>query len=164
MLLPLCLLALCLQKSDCCKEYLGYDHSLKKLVNCQCRIEFIEKCIQADIIPRFLKFRIPENGCFEPTVVHNFQRNLLKVELSKAGKQKETHINVIETKRTLLRDKVPTKFIHSIVFHTRNAAKQTKLDVQNTHSKKSTLSKEQQRPLFDVQDTVIISDNDIKQI
>ena len=168
MLLPLCLLALCLQNSDCWKEYLDYDRSLKKLVNCRCRIEFIEKCFQADIIPRFLKFRIPENGCFDPTVVHNFQRNLLKVELSKARKQKKTHANVIEAKRTLLRNKVPSKFIQSIVFHTRNSVKQTKLDVQctlvqSTHSKKlSALSKEQQRPLFDVHDTVKVCVNDIK--
>ena len=163
MLLPLCLLALCLQRSDCWKEYLDYDRSLKKRVNCQCRIDFIEKCIQADIIPRFLKFRIPENGCFEPRVVHNFQRNLLKAELAKARKQKETHVNVIETKRTLLRNKVQPKFIHSIIFHTRNSVNQTKHDVQNTHSKKlSALSKEQQRPLFDVHDTIKICDNDIK--
>ena len=103
MLLPLCLLALCLQRSECWKEYMDYERSLKKRVNSCCRIEFIEKCLQADIIPRFLKFRVPENGCFEPTVVHNFQCNLLKVELSKAKKTKETHSNIIETKRTSLK-------------------------------------------------------------
>ena len=30
-----------------------------------------------DIIPRFLRFRVPENSCFETTVVHNFQEKLL---------------------------------------------------------------------------------------
>ena len=162
MFLPFCLLALCLQRSNCWKEYRDYDRSLRKLVNFRCRIDFIEKCIQADIIPRFLKFRIPENGCFEPTAVHNFQRNLLKVELGKAKKLKENHINVIETKRTLLKDKILPKLIASVVFHTRQTVKQTRQDVQNTHAKKlESLSKEQQRPLFEVHDTVQISDDDI---
>ena len=114
-----------------------------------------KKCLQADIIPRFLKFRVPENGCFEPTVVHNFQRNLLKVELSKAKKTKETHSNIIETKRTLLKNLAPINLIPSIVFHTRQTVKQTRLNVQKTRKKKlESLSKQQQRPLFDVHDTV----------
>ena len=138
MFLPLRLLALSLLRLECWKYYLDYERSLLKLVNCTCRIQFIEQCIQADIIPRFLKFRIPENGCFEPIVVHNFQRNLLKNELSKAKKTQVTQMNVIETKRSVLRDVVPVKLIPSIA-----------------------LSRERQRPLFDVHDTVRICDEDI---
>ena len=44
----------------------------------------METGIRMDIIPTILKFKIRNNGCFEPTVLHNFQRRLLKGELMKA--------------------------------------------------------------------------------
>ena len=142
---------------------MDYERALKKLVNCLCRIKFIEQCYQADIIPRFLKFRVPENGCFEPTIVHNFQRNLLKAELNKAKKLKDSHMNVVSTKRTALRDAVKVELIPSIVLFTRQSVKEVRAEVQRTHSKKlEQLSKEQQRPLFDVHDTVKICDLDIQ--
>ena len=57
---------------------------------------------------------------------------------------------------------VRPKFIPSIIFHTRQSVKQTRVNVQKTHSNKlQSLSKEQQRPLFDVHDTVKICDDDI---
>ena len=115
-----------------------------------------------DIIPRFLKFRIPENGCFEPTVVHNFQRNLLKNELSKAKKTQVTHMNVIETKRSVLRDVVPVELIPSIILYTRKSVTSTRANVQKTHRCKiQALSWEQQRPLVDVHETGRICDEDI---
>ena len=163
MFLPFRLLALSLKRSECWKEYVGYERTLKKLVNCECRINFIEQCYQADIIPRFLKFRIPENGCFEPTIVHNFQRNLLKVELSKARALKENHVNTLLTKRAALRNAANEELIPSIVLYTRQTVKDTRRKVQATQSKKlDNLSREQQRPLFDVHDTVKLCDLDIQ--
>ena len=162
MFLPGRLLALSLQRSDCWKKYLDYVRSLEKYVNCCCRIKFIENCSQADIIPRFLKFRIPENGCFEPTVVHNFQRNLLKAELNKARKLKGIHRNVIEVKRTILKECIPDNLIPSVVLYSQHVIRTTRLSVERTHSRKlKNLSTDQQRPLFDVQDTVKICDEDI---
>ena len=94
--------------------------------------------------------------------MHNFQRNLLKNELSKAKKIQVTHINVIETKRSALRDVVPEDLIPSIILYTRQSVKSTRANVQKTHRHKlQALAKEQQRPLFDVHDTVRICDNDI---
>ena len=42
----------------------------------------------ADAIP---DFRIPNNGCFERTTVRNFQRKLLREQLSKAKKALAEH-------------------------------------------------------------------------
>ena len=163
MFIPFRLLAISLKRTECWKVFLDYQRSLMKLVNCMCRITFLEQCYQADIIPKFLKFRIPENGCFEPTVVHNFQQNLLKRELNKAKKLKETHQNVVHTTRTMLRDSISAKLIPPVAFYTRQTVKQVRLGVQQTHSKKlESLSKEQQRPLFDVHDTVKFCELDIQ--
>ena len=74
-----------LKSVDRWKQFLDYRKALIKQENNFLRITFIEKCKQADIIPRFLKFCIPNNGCFEQTVVHNFQLRLSKEELSNAN-------------------------------------------------------------------------------
>ena len=99
-------------------------------------IEFIKQCRQADIIPRFLKFRIPHNGCFDPMTVHNFQRNLLKNELNKAKKLRETHSNIIEEKRSTLKSNLPMKLVPSVVFYTRQRLNQVHSQVSKTHQKK----------------------------
>ena len=53
-------------------------------------------------------------------------------------------------------------WIPSVVFHSNQSVKATRRQVQKTHTKKlEALSKEQQRPLFDVHDTVKICDDDI---
>ena len=84
MLLPYRLLAKELNRQGYLKEYLDYERARIKRERNKCRIEFLEQCIRNDIIPTFLKFRVPNNGCFEPTVVHNFQRKLLKGEIKTA--------------------------------------------------------------------------------
>ena len=160
--LPNRLLALSLNRINKWKVYMEYRRALEKMVRCMYRIQYLEKCYQADIIPKFLMFRVPENGCFVPTVVHNFQRNLLKAEMVEARKLKEIHKNIIETKRAVVRESIPSKLIPSIAFHSRQDVKVVKNKVKETHKKKlEWLSNRQQRPLFDVQDTVKIADKDI---
>ena len=105
--LPNRLLALSLNKIGKWKIYIEYRRALEKMIRCMCRIQYLEKCHQADIIPKFLMFRVPENGCFVPTMVHNFQRNLLKSEMIEARKLKEIHKNVVEAKRVAVRDSIP---------------------------------------------------------
>ena len=84
MLLPRGLLAIRLKHSNSWKHVLKYFRLVIKRQKTYQRIKFINQCRAADIIPRFLRFRIPDNGCFEPTVVHNFQRKLLNQEWKKA--------------------------------------------------------------------------------
>ena len=74
--------------------------------------------MKADIIPRFLKFRIPNNGAFDPKSVFEFQKNLLRKELFRAKQDTETLINTIATKRKLIPTHVPERLLPSIAFHT----------------------------------------------
>ena len=97
------LLAKELQRKDCWKQYLDYEWSLIKRERSKCRIDFLKKCIQTDIIPAFLKFRVPHNGCFEPAVVHNFQQRLLKGELNKANVTLYEHERKVNDTREKLR-------------------------------------------------------------
>ena len=155
MLLPLRLLETSLKRSDGWNEYLDYTKSLVKLEHNHLRINCIESCRSADIIPQFLKFRVPNNGCFEPTIVHNFQRKLLKEELAKAKQNLEQNINNVESKRTALKNKVPPDLIPSVAVYSRCEVRETRLKVQSTHNGKlDRLSKEQERPLFNLQNTV----------
>ena len=59
----------------------------------------------------FLKFRIPNNGSFEPTTVHTFQGKLLK-ELFKAKKALAEHESKVYEKRNILKGILPSKLSH----------------------------------------------------
>ena len=82
--LPLRLLAKELQWDYCWKQYLQYTKALYKIDNNNLRIKFLERCKRAEIIPKFLKFRVPNNGCFDEESIHTFQKTLLNKELQKA--------------------------------------------------------------------------------
>ena len=62
--LPRRLLATILKRRNCWNPVQKYFRLLVKRENTNQRINFITKCKGADIIPRFLRFRVPENGCF----------------------------------------------------------------------------------------------------
>ena len=84
MFLPFRLLALELKRSSCWKQYLHYEKTILKVESNSLRIKFLENCKRADLIPNFLKFRIPNNGCFDEKSIHDFQRQLLNKELLNA--------------------------------------------------------------------------------
>ena len=90
MFLPYRLLAKELQRSCCLKQFLQYQKAICKLENNSLRIKFLENCKRADIIPKFLQFRVPNNGCFDGTSIHNFQKQLLNEELQKAKNDSQT--------------------------------------------------------------------------
>ena len=161
MFLPYRLLAKSLQSVDLWKQFLDYQKALVKQVNNLLRISFIEECRKADIIPRFLRFRVPNNGCFEPTTVHNFQLRLLKQELNKAVSTKTLHTQTVGEKRTALKNNLPPKLIPSVILFSRIKTTETKNQVSKTHSEKlKNLSRQQERPLFEVHDTVKFIDVD----
>ena len=78
MILPLRLLAIELNRNDCWKTYLQYQSALEKVENNNLRLKFIDSCIKSDVIPRFLRFRVPRNGCFDDDSIHTFQKGLLR--------------------------------------------------------------------------------------
>ena len=84
MFLPNRLLLLELRRVGCYKSYLQYMRCICKVEACILRLKFLENCLKSDIIPKFLKFRVPNNGCFDDESVHDFQRRLLRKEIVSA--------------------------------------------------------------------------------
>ena len=151
MLVPYRLLAISLKRTECWEPYLDYEKSLMKRENCKCRIQFIENCRSADVIPKFLKFTIPNNGGSEPTAVHNSQRKLLKQELFKAKKTLAEHELKVKERRDILKGFFPRKLLPSVLLFTRVTAFNTRKNVEATHTKKlENLWKEQGHPLFNL--------------
>ena len=156
MYLPRRLLALELKRRDCWKDFLLYQRTLIKLANNKTRIDFLEACKHACIIPKFLKFRIPQNGCFDDNSVHEFQKRLLNVEISKAKETQNSLQEKLNIARDTLKHKTPTKCLPSVVLYTNIERRQQIVNRRNTHTKKLlTLSEDQGRPLFNVRNTVV---------
>ena len=101
------LFAISLKQVGFWQQYLHYRRSLLKRGNCNCYIQFVENYRSADVIRKFLKFRIPNNGCFEPTAVHNFQRKLLREELFKAKKALAEQESKVCDERNILKSVLP---------------------------------------------------------
>ena len=157
MILPLRLLALEFRRSSCYKEYLQYINTIIKVENNSLRIKFLDKCKRSDVIPKFLKFRIPNNGCFDEKSVHDFQRQLLTKELHKAKGDLQKLNRTLDDKRHQLITVVPEKCLPSVVIYSRMARHGTRREQSERHNRKLTaLSEEQERPLFNVQNTVVI--------
>ena len=162
MFLPHRLLALELQRSNCWHDYLHYQRILEKVNSNRLRIQFLENCKQSGIIPRFLKFRIPNNGCFNDKSVYDFQRNLLHKEIVRAKGNLNTLTLKLNDQRTALAQIAPTKCLPSIILHSRIFISDSMNKIQQIHNKKlMTLSSEQGKPLFSVHNTVTLCDLNI---
>ena len=156
MFLPRRLLALVLKRSSCWKQYLQYESSILKIENNSLRIKFLENCKRAGLIPKFLKFRIPSNGCFDEKSISDFQRQLLNKELLKAKQNLRLLSSSLDEKRTALRSSAPEYCLPSVVLHARITRRKAREEQRRKHNKKLTnLSEDQERPLFNVQNTVI---------
>ena len=101
------------------KAYLDYQKQRRRVIHNLAGAEFIRRCLKNDLIPNFLKFRIPANGCFEQATVHIFQKRLLRKELSKAVTAQNEAQEPLERARNKLRDSVPQHLLISIVFNNR---------------------------------------------
>ena len=125
-----------------------------KWVHSILRLRFLSQCLKNDLIPRFLSFRVPQNGCFAPTIVHNFQRRLLKSEVHRAREAVQHHAN--EAAEALLPLKcVRDELAVSICFYVRQWARSSATSGKQRHAKKvSNLSEQQGKPLRTVGQTV----------
>ena len=61
-----------------------YEKNLEIREDGKGRIYILEKSVESDIIPGFLKVGVPKNDAFRNQAVRGFQLRLLKTELSKA--------------------------------------------------------------------------------
>ena len=156
MILPLRLLAIELNRDDCWKTYLQYQTALEKVGNNDLRLKFIDNCIKSDVIPRFLKFRVPQNGCFDDSSVHAFQKRLLRKELNRAKEDLKLARGRLDKKREAIQNEVPENLLPSVALHSRIKCRSTRKNREMIHNKKLyTLSQEQEKPLFNVTNTVI---------
>ena len=156
MFLPYRLLALELKRSDGWKPFLQYQKSVVKRELNLCRINFLDSCKKSDLLPRFLRFRIPNNGCFDDKTVRDFQKKLLHQELVKARAHQKNVDDVVLQKRELLKASAPYKTLPSIVLFVRKTLLESRRTQNHTHHKKLLqLSEDQERPLFTVKNTVI---------
>ena len=156
MFLSFKLLRLELRRTGCWKSFLQYQKWLLKVENNNLRIGFLDNCLKSRIIPRFLKFRIPNNGCFDDRSVEDFQVNLLRKEIFKASEEGRTTSHKLDATREKLKQIVPRYCIPSIILHTRYDIRLLRNEQsKNLNKKLKTLSDEQDRPLFNVRNTVI---------
>ena len=82
-------------------------------------------------------------------------------ETIRAKENRQYLLQKLDERRTILRDKTPVKCIPSIVLHTRIAVKEHRKKQTAIHDKKlSSLSEDQERPLFSVKNTVITCELD----
>ena len=145
MFLPQRLLQLELRRRDCYKDFLKYQDQLVKIVNNKLRIEFLQNCKRADIIPHFLRFRIPNNGCFDEQSIHDFQKKLLHKELIKAKEDLASLSTQLSVKRSVLVGVLPYKCIPSVILHCRLKQRQVYEKGKDTHNQKLyKLSEEQE--------------------
>ena len=142
--LPIRLLAIELQRGCCWKQYLQYQKALHKLDNNILRVKFLDNCKRADVIPRFLKFRIPSNGCFDEKSIHTFQKTLLNKELQKAKTTTQTLTTTLNERRQQLRSVVPEKALPSVILYTRITRHNTRMQQDEVHNRKLAVLSEEQ--------------------
>ena len=162
MFIPFRLVSLELQRSGSWKVVRQYRKSLEKHQKNFLRIDFLEKCKHSDLIPRFLKFRIPTNGCFDDKAVRDFQLKLLRKEIIKAKADlsaisKRLTENRKQMSTALSRQLLPSIWLWSQVI----ISKQRRSQLLSHNKKLAALSEAQERPLFSVRNTVMECNLDI---
>ena len=133
----------------------GEVYAHNNITRVELRIVFLEKCLINDVIPNFLRFRIPENGCFEPTIVQKFQRRLLKAELGKARSIFEHAINRLNDARCVLKENCRVLLLPSVILFIRYHRRVTNGEISARHHKKlQELATKQEKPLRNIKNTV----------
>ena len=159
MLIPKILFEGLLKKISCYAHYREYKKTRFKLSNSTLRVDFLERSIRSDLIPKFLSFRIPNNGAFEPIAVHNFQRRLLRYEMTNATKLVTQHTANLKEKRELLKTSVPHIMIESIASYCHEEVSLKRLVIKERHQNKLIqMAETQGRPLFGIHDSVKVID------
>jgi len=150
-----------LHRSGGWKEFQQYRKELKKHQKNTLWINFIEQCKQSDLIPNFLRFRIPSNGCFDDKQVREFQHKLLRKEIFTAKTELSSCNERLTEKRNAMMKAVPRRLRPSIWLCTQVGISKVRRNQQLIHNKKlSALAEAQQRPLFSVKNTVFECDLD----
>ena len=148
MIIPPILLKKIVTRHGAWISYIKYQRALPKRINAVCRTDFLKSCLANDVIPNFLSLRIPENGCFEQTKVHTFQKKHLRREFSRVVSDIKIAEDQLEALRAALRKLCPADVIQSVIFQSRLVIKQHFQSTRSRHSDKlKVLSDHQEKPL-----------------
>ena len=91
----------------------------------------------------------------------NSKKGLLRKELYRAKEDHKVLTEKVAGKRGDVQKSIPEKILPSVAFHSRQSVREVRKLVKNTHQKKLlALSEEQERPLFNVKNTVTLHDLD----
>ena len=107
--------------------------------------------------PKFVltQHSINKNGCFEPTIVHDFQRRLLKTELNEARQQLSSTTERLDAARDTVRERCPSCLLPSVILFVRRQCRITTAETNKRHQHKlHELSAKQEKPLRHIQNTV----------
>ena len=119
-----------------------------KFINCHQRIKFLRVCLENDIIPDFLRFRVPENGVFSNQAVHSFQTKILRMEINKASTDEKNVEVKLERARGAVQRCLDEKFWPSVFKYLSLRGQRQTATVKESHQKKLVkLSERQERPL-----------------
>ena len=119
MILPYRLLATELHRNDALPLYLKYQKTLGKVQVNTLRAKYLNDCLKADLVPRFLRFRVPNNGCFDEKTIHEFQIKLLRKELIRAQNERKSLSAKLTDHRKVVKDTISENILVSIAFHSR---------------------------------------------
>ena len=121
----------------------------KKLLNCKYRLDFLKNCNNNEIIPDFLRFRIPKNEVFSGQAVHSFQLKLLRKEISHAEQGCRLFEEKFGDDRGIFRKKIEKKLLPSIVYSIRIEMRDhSELISKRLNDKLAKLSERQDKPLW----------------
>ena len=110
----------------------GLNRVGKKQLRAECRVEFLQSCLDANVIPKFLNFSIPANLKNSKFLVRKAQNKSLKQELSKAQCDLRVKKNQPET---LLRSLNKSEWIKFASILEHHLLKLRRI-IRNAHDKK----------------------------
>ena len=100
------------------------------------RLKFLKKCLKNDLIPDFLKFRVPENGVFSDQTVHNFQLKLLRTEISRANEDRKRYEEMLMKAKSLVQKQIDEQWWASIFRFVRRQVEASLKTTSENHKKK----------------------------
>ena len=118
----------------------------------------MKNCNNNDIIPDFLRFRIPKNEVFSDQVVHSFQLKLLGKEISRTEQGRRLFEEKLGEDRGILRKEVKKELLPSIVFSIRKDMRDHfELFSKRLNDKLAKLSERQDRPLRNESHSIVVT-------
>ena len=162
-ILPKRVLEAILKKIRLYEIFHNYRKVRLKMLTCMKRTQFLSKCLNNNLIPNFLRFKIPSNGVFNEKAVFKFQRELLKSELSKAHNDLKYLKQECSKTRLKIQNDIPEVLWSSILFtiHQETVFMNFRLE-ENHRSKINGLAEKQDKPLKNTFNNVKLLDPNIK--